>query len=217
MVFFSILASGEQLHVAGFVTPLFLPDWILGRLPFFANVRAPSRIIAFAYLFLAMGVGFAVATALRERKWIWQVAAAVVSVLIVLDFYPAHLATTPLICARGLETVRTDRSGNLGVFNLPLSYADEDNYMLDQICDHQPLVGGMIARETGSTLIDRLSFTDLARQRKQLREGHVKYVVIHRPHNGLYAWNAFLPPVSAFLRTYQTVYDDPDLMVLRVY
>ena len=89
--------------------------------------------------------------------------------------------------------------------------------MLDQICDRRPLIDGMISREMGETLIDRLSLTDLVRQRAQLQEGHVKYVVIHRPRNGLHLWNNWLPPVSAFLQTYRKVYDGPDLIVLRVY
>ena len=217
MLFFSVLASGEQLHAAGLVTFFYLPDWILDKLPFFANVRAPSRIIVYAYLFLAIGVGFAIAKALQERSRIRSAIVTAIAVLIVLDFYPAHLATTPLVCERGLEILKTDRNGAFGVFNLPISYADEDSYMFDQICDHQPLVDGMISRETNATLIDRLSFTDLEHQRAQFRAGHVKYVVIHRPRNGLYAWNAFLPPVSAILRTYREVYSDSDLIVLRVY
>jgi hypothetical protein len=89
--------------------------------------------------------------------------------------------------------------------------------MLDQICDHRPLIDGMISRETGATLVDRLALTDLHRQQVQLRDAHVKYVVIHRPRNGLYSWNAWLPPVSAYFRTYRKVYDGADMIVLRTY
>jgi len=42
-------------------------DIALDRLPFFANVRAPSRAIVFVYLFLSIGIGFAAATVLRRR------------------------------------------------------------------------------------------------------------------------------------------------------
>ena len=116
----------ENVYAAGVAFPIYLPDAILDKLPFFENVRAPSRIIAFVYLFLAIGVGFAVATALRERRRVWQTAAAVAAVLIVLDFYPAQLTTTPVTCARGLTVLKTDPERGFGVFNLPMSYADED-------------------------------------------------------------------------------------------
>jgi len=217
MIFFSVLASGELFHLAGFVTPVFLPDAVLDRLPFFANVRSPSRIIVFTYLFLAIGIGFAMATALKERAQIWRIGAAAAAMLIVLDFYPAHLSATPMTCSRGLAVLKADPEYGFGVFNLPIGYADEDTYMFDQICDGRPLIDGMISRQTGQTLIDRLSLTNLERQRKQLRDAHVKYVVIHRPRDGLYAWNAFLPPMLRFLRTYRQVYSDPNLIVLRVY
>ncbi len=193
------------------------PTPLLDRLPFFANVRAPSRIIVFTYLFLAIGVGFAAATALRERRRIWHVAVAATAALILLDFYPAHLAATPVACPKGLAVLKADPERGFGVFNLPISYADEDSYMLDQICHHQPLIDGMISRPMGETLIDRLSLTNPERQRQQLRQAHVKYLVIHKPRNGLYAWNGFLPPIARFLQTYRKDYNDSELIVLRVY
>jgi hypothetical protein len=217
MSFFAVLASGEALHIAGIATYFYLPDAILDRLPFLANVRAPSRIIVFSYLFLAVGVGAAAATALGASGWMRRMAVALAAVLIVLDFYPAHLTTTAPTCARGLALLTADPERGFGVFNLPISYADEDSYMLDQICDHRALVDGMISRETGTTLIDQLSLNDLARQKAQLRNGHVKYIVIHRPRNGLYSWNSWLPPVARFLQTYHEVYSGPDIVLLRVY
>ena len=218
MIFFSVLASGESLHIAGLVSPVYLPDIVLDRLPFFANVRTPSRIIVFTYLFLAIGVGFAAATALREQRRIWQLAVAAVAVLIVFDFYPAHLAATPVTCPKGLAMLKADPERGFGVFNLPISYADEDSYMLDQICDGRALIDGMTAREMGQTLIDRLSLTDPVRQREQLRRAHVKYVVIHKPRNGLYAWNDdVMPPMAKVEHAYREVYNDSQLIVLRTY
>jgi hypothetical protein len=75
----------------------------------------------------------------------------------------------------------------------------------------------MISREMNQTLVDRLSLADPERQKTQLRNAHVKYVVIHRPRSGLFSWNTWLPPVSRFLQTYREVYSDPELIILRVY
>jgi hypothetical protein len=216
MIFFAILASGETLHIAGVSSFVYLPDALLDRLPFFANVRAPSRIIVFTYLFLAIGVGYAAATALRERPRIWRIAVAAGAILMVLDFYPAHLAATPLICPTGLAVLKADPEQGFGVFNLPISYADEDAYMFDQICHGRPLIDGMTSRQMGQTLIGSLSLTNLKQQKAQLRNAHVKYIVIHRPRDGLYSWNGWLPPVAQFRRTYHEVYSGPDMIVLRV-
>ena len=217
MSMFSILAMGEWLHVAGISTVLPLPDAVLDKLPFFANIRSPSRAIVFVYLFMAIGIGCAAQVALRGDGIARRLGVGVAGLLILLDFYPAHLTAAPLVCSRGLGAIEADPERGFGVFNLPISYADEDTYMLDQICDHRPLIDGMISREAGQSLIDRLALTDLGRQRVQLARAHVKYLVIHRPHDGLYAWNKFLPPIAEFLRTYRQVYSGPDLIVLRVY
>lgn len=217
MIFFAILASGEALHVAGTVTFIHLPDALLDKLPFLANVRSPSRIIVFTYLFLAIGIGYAVATALREHRPIVHAAVAAIAVLIGLDFYPAHVPVTSTACPKGIAVLKSDPERGFGVFDLPISYAAEDTYMLDQICDGRPLIVGVTAREMGQTLINRLSLTDVRKQQEQLRQAHVKYLVIHEPRNGLYAWNKFLPPLAQYLHTYRLAYGDPELLVLQVY
>jgi hypothetical protein len=45
----------------------------------------------------------------------------------------------------------------------------------------------------------------------------VKYIQLHRPRMGHYAWNSELAPVSQFLKTYRTVESGPDMVVLKVY
>ncbi|HWY17003.1 MAG TPA: hypothetical protein VNX86_17860 [Rhizomicrobium sp.] len=217
MLTFCILASGEALHVDGMVTPLHLPDAALDKLPFFANVRAPSRAIVFVYLFLGMGIGSAAAAALRHRHFASKAGVAAMAALIALDFYPANLAATPVACPSGLTVLKTDPDRGFGVLNLPLSYADADSYMLEQACHGRPLVDGITSREMATTLINRLSFGDVPTQREQLIRAHVKYILVHRPRNGLYAWSKELPPVAQFRKNYRAAYDGPDMIVLRVY
>jgi hypothetical protein len=51
MVLFCVFASGDWLHLLGHKT-IPMPDLVLSKLPFFRNVRTPSRAIVFVYLFL---------------------------------------------------------------------------------------------------------------------------------------------------------------------
>jgi hypothetical protein len=212
---FVILAAGEALHAGGQVTILHLPDVALDKLPFFANVRTPSRAIVFAYLFLAIGIGLAAATALKSRAALARAATAIVAVLIVADFYPAHLAATPVACPPGLAVLARDPGRGFGVLNLPLGYQEDNFYLLEQACHGRPLVDGNTTREMAmTTLVYRLSFTDIPRQRAQLAQAHVKYVLLHHVRG-----NPQLPapPVAALRATYRAVYDGPDMTVLRVY
>lgn len=217
MLTFSILACGEALHIAGRITFIGLPDVFLDGLPFFANVRTPSRAIVFVYLFLGIGVGFAFATILQSRRLISKGVATILAALIVIDFYPVNLPATSISCTPGLEVVKADPDRGFGVLNLPLRYAEEDAYMFEQVCHHHPIVDGRTAREMSETLLYRLSWTDLPQQQKQLAQAHVKYLLLHRQRDGLYRWNKQLAPVSAYTKNYHIVYDGWDMTVLRVY
>jgi len=217
MLTFAILACGETLHIAGLSTLIPLPDAALDSLPFFANVRTPSRAVVFVYLFLAVGIGFALTLALRNRRFLSKVGIAVVAALIIVDFYPVNMAVTPVACPPGLAVLKADPERGFGVLGLPLGYADENAFMLEQVCHGRPIVGGMTSREMGQTLIYRLSITDLAQQKRQLSQAHVKYILLHRPGNGLYQWQKELGSVPSYLKQYRTVYDGADMTVLRVY
>jgi hypothetical protein len=217
MLLFSILACGETLHIAGLSTHVPLPDSALDKLPFFANVRTPSRAIVFVYLFLSIGTGFAIASFLRRRTTTRIATALALASAIVIDFYPATLAATPVGCSRGLGVLESDPAQGFGVLNLPWGYAEEDSYMLEQVCHRRPIVDGMTTRDMGDTLLDRLALTDLPKQRQQLVGAHVKYILLHRPRSGLYRWNKEIAPLSRFLEIYRPVYEGPDMIVLRVY
>lgn len=216
-IFFAILAGGEALHIAGHATPIHLPDVVLDKLPFFANVRTPSRAIVFTYLFLAIGVGFAIADVLQNRRPLSLSAVAALTVLVVLDFYPAKLDSTPVGCPKALAVLASDSERGFGVLDLPIGYVEENSYLFLQTCHGRPQMGGATTREMGKTLVNRLPYADLGATKIQLRQAHVKYLIIHWPQNGLYAWNPWLPPVAQFLRAYQTAYSGPDMTVLRVY
>jgi hypothetical protein len=171
----------------------------------------------FVYLFLSIGIGYAMTAILRRNRAGTRAAALVLAVLIVADFYPATLTATPIACSQGLHVVQVDPERGFGVLNLPWGYAEENAYMLEQVCHRRPIVDGMTTREMGETLLYRLQLTDIQKQRAQLARAHVKYILLHRPRNGLYRWNKEFAPVAQFLKFYRVVYSGPDMAVLRVY
>jgi hypothetical protein len=135
----------------------------------------------------------------------------------VLDFYPANLQSAPVSRSPGLTVLSADHEQGFGVLNLPFGYTEEDTYMLEQAYHGRPMLGGVTAREMTTTLVNRLPLANLPRQRQQLVQAHVKYILLHHPADGLYAWSEGLAPVAEYMRTYPSVYRDRQLTVLRVY
>ena len=221
MAAFCIFASGDSLHVLGYRT-IPMPNAALSRLPLFGNVRTPSRAIVFVYMFLAIGIGHAAALAWRHRqrpRVRWGMAA--LGALIVLDFFPARrLAMTPVACSSGLAVIRDDPEKGFGVLDLPRwSYVESNFYMLQQACHSRPIAQGNTSRDVVVSLRDRLETRDLQAQQRQLAAAKIKYIVINRHNNvgRLFLWDPEDGPEDQYLATYPTVYDGPDLTVLKVY
>lgn len=225
MLVFCIFASGDSLHLAGHKT-IPMPDAALSQLPFFRNVRAPSRAIVFVYMFLAIGIGQAFALAWRH----WQRPAArwgmaAVAAMMVLDFFPARsLAMTPVACSPGLAVIRDDPEKDFGILDLPsgwpAGYVEGHFYMLQQAaCHSRPIAQGNTSRNVVVTLRDNLETSDsLEAQQRKLAASKVKYVIIHSHSMGLaFNWYPEDGPRDQYPLTYTVVYDGPDLMVLRVY
>jgi hypothetical protein len=212
MLTFMILASGEVLHLGGTPLRVPMPDFVLSQLPFFANVRTPARAMVFAYMFLGIGVALAIA-ALRNRyagRWLVGTAA----VLLLLDFAPVNLETTPMACAPELAVLHNDPSTGFGVLDLPSGYVPQNFYMAQQACHGRPIVLGIVSRQLEPTLGNRLAFYDIGAQHRQLAGAHVKYLLLHRPQNATPSWDK---TVAAYRSEYNTVLDGPNLTVLKVY
>jgi hypothetical protein len=226
MAVFCVLASGASLYVLGRST-IPMPDALLAELPFFANVRTPSRAIVFVYLFLAIGIGHAASLAWQHRHRSpvrWGLVA--VAALMVLDFYPFHLYITPVSCPPALAIIHDDPEGGFGVLNLPdHSERASKAYMLLQVCHGRPIVQGATSRDVVVTLRDRLETRDLDVQQRQLFAAKVKYIVTISPRTEwlfgrpkwLFMWSPDDRAEVDYSRTYPIVYSGPDLTVLRVY
>jgi hypothetical protein len=198
-----------------------LPGTLLAFLPFFKNVRTPSRAVVFVYLFLAIAVAQAMAFLSHRlamqpiRKYLTLGA---ICALIVVDFWPARIDITPISCTPGDAVIGDDPETDFGVLNLPGGNIPGNAYMADQVCHHRPIVIASIAREVTQSLSDRLEVKDLGLQRKQLIDNKVKYIVLRRKDDAIYRWaNKEDGERDAYSQTYPAVYEDAEVLIFRVY
>lgn len=216
MIFFAVIAGGETLHVGGHVTPLHLPGLVLAKLPFFSNVRTPARAIVFVYLFLGIALAQASVMVWRNPKPVARAFLATAAVLIVLDFTPAQLASTPTACPPVLQVIAKDGAA-FGVLDLPRSYDNGNAFMMLSACHGKPIVQGETSRRLSFTLGDWLETRDLAAQQRQLEAARVKYIVLHEPQGNLFAWTQGNGIRADYDKTYRKVGQDKGLTLLRVY
>ena len=133
----------------------------------------PARAMVMVFLFLGLALGYArlacSATAkLRADRWSRR--------LMLLDFMPAHLASTPADLPAGAGQPSPAIPNKSGVLDLPRGYDEGNAAMMLSACHGHPIVAGETARQMGVTLLDRLQTHDLAAQQRQLAAAHVKYV-----------------------------------------
>ena len=219
MIFFMVLASGDALHWNGATLPVHMPDIVLARLPFFANVRTPARAIVFVYLFLGLGAAAIVAWLLREKRGLASgIGLVALAVLMALDFYPAHLQVTPMACAPELRLIASDPDRSFAVLDLPFGYSETNYYMAQQACHGRPIAQGMVARQLTPTLADYLNVKDLAAQRRDLGAGRIKYILLHKPEAGMFSWDKDDDgDLVLYRRSYAVVEESPEMTVLKVY
>ncbi|MFZ1102514.1 MAG: hypothetical protein WAN86_06670 [Hyphomicrobiaceae bacterium] len=222
MAVFCTLAAGDSLHVLGSRT-VPMPGTVLSQLPFFNNVRTPSRAIVLVYIFLAVGVGHAIGLALKHRPGrVARSGMGALALLVVLDFAPVRqLAVTPIACSTGLAIVRDDPEKGFAVLDLPSGYNEGNFYMTQQAaCHSRPILHGNTSRNVVRSLRDRLETSDFEALRRQLVDAKVKYIVLHarRGANDLrFAWLPQNGARSQYLRTFPIVYVSPEVTILRVY
>ncbi len=222
MAFFMLMAAGRSLHVLGHSVPgLYLPTALTEHLPFFGNVRTPSRAIVYVYLFLGVAIGCILKALCFDpgaRRYRWQrhagtrrALAAVLALGIFLDYYSIVRETTPVACPPAYDLIRRDTERPAAVLDLPTTYLTGNRAMMAQIFHQHPIVHASISRKLAPSLIDNLAFDDLDLQQRQLREAGVRYIVLHKR----------MPPGRrrldqvAYARRYRTVHEDGDHAVFR--
>lgn len=223
---FMILAMGVSPHFLGRSLPLPLPYRLLHALPFFSQARNPSRIIAYAYLFLGILVALALHHFLSasRTKFRGRMLMAAVFLLVFLDFYAADKAVTPVALPPCYAVIQKDPSANFGILELP---RDGARYMMYQTMHGIPCVQGYLGRRFEKTLTDRL-VTDtkhLDAQKKMLLASRVKYIVFFKKR---LEWNAADPTdvasaterertAALYAGFYNEVFNDDAAAVFRVY
>ena len=223
---FMILAMGVFPHFLGRTLPVSLPYRLLQALPFFSQARNPSRIIVYAYLFLAILTAFSLRHILAgiKQKMHGQTVWAAVFLLIFLDFYAADKAMTPVDLPRCYAVIQKDPARNFAILELPRDFA---RYMMYQTMHGIPCVQGYMGRRFEKTLTDYL-VTDLKRlpaQKKMLVANRVKYIVFFKKKLD---WDAANPAAAEYVKkreqmaavyakTYEKVYTDDAAFVFKVY
>jgi hypothetical protein len=213
MFAFLLMTLGPQPHVLGRWLPVAMPDRIVMFMPFLGNARCPSRFVVVVYLFWSVVVAIslsAIIDRMKSRKY--KIALmAVVPFVLFLDFFATSDRTTTVSLPKCYSIM--ERAGErYGVLDLPSGYAEVDRYMMYQALHHLPIVQGWASRKLSETLIDSLDFVDFKRQKQQLIESKVKYIVIHKQ---------FLPRKSVnpedYVEHYPTVYQDERSIVFKLY
>jgi hypothetical protein len=154
--------------------------------------------------------------ALRNRGGAARGGLALIAVLMLLDFVPVHLPTTPAICPAPL-TALAGEPGDFGVLDLPGGYGESNAAMMLSACHGHAIVTGETSRHMSFSLADRLESRDLAQQKRQLTAAHVKYIVLHRQQGELFRWSTRDGAWAEYMRNYQPAYSGGGLIILRVY
>lgn len=215
MLFFSSFALGSHLHILGQkLAWLPLPTFVTESIPFFRNVRTPSRAVVFNYLFLGIAVSEIVKASLvrysvKQTSWI----VVVIFALLILDFYPAVQNSTPVSLPKAYDVVRMDPDHDFGIMDLPKTYEDGNRYMMYQVFHQRPIVHASISRKLTMTLSNVMEMVDLPLQREELIHSRVKYIVFHNHPISTKGRQ----DVTEYRYCYPVVYEDEDQVVFKVY
>ena len=140
---------------------------------------------------------------------------ALILLLIIMDFYPTRLESTPVRCSDAYNIINQDPDNDFAILDLPKGYYEGNQHMMYQAaCHGRPIVTGTAPREKKHNLIDILERRDMMKQKKQLIENKVKYIVIHKHfiENEL-----SLEDIAELTSNYTTLYNDNENIVLRIY
>lgn len=182
ILFFMILSFGSYLHIAGQMLYIPLPTLLTEYIPFLKNVRTPSRAVIFVYLFTGVSVAMIVAYFLiNKKRTIVITTLCFLSVITFVDFYPSGLESTPVRCPPVYAWIDKDTSRDFGIINFPVSYLQNNKYMMLQAaCSQRPIANGYVGRNLRDSLIDTLDMSDLEVQKDVLKNEKIKYIVIHK-------------------------------------
>jgi len=212
-----IMAMGASIHVLGFRIFITLPYTIIKSLPLISNARCPARYIVYVYLFLAIIISFAFKHLFdrygksNRNKCLLVLLIA----LIFFDYFSVCNVTTKAYLPPCYSVIKKENK-QFGILDLS-PYPDPATYMMYQTYHEIPIVQGYLSRKIGKTLIDHLGYKDLQKQKAQLIESHIKYIVIHKFRLVVIGFDQIQLKINDYEDQYKKIYEDADSIVLQVY
>lgn len=230
MLVFMAFSMGVSLHVGGKIIPTWMPYDVLEQISLFKHARNPSRIIVYAYLCLAVLVGFAWksffdSTQGHKRR---RLLATSIALLIMFDFYQPVHAVTPVELPACYQPLIADAEYPQRKFLMLDIPWDGGRYAMYQTIHEIPNLQGYLGRKFGVSLIGKIPFDaeHLHIQKALLTQNKVKYVVFHKnkldwagksdKERIAYLYGTHLM-VQNYKRIYPVVYEDKNAVTFRVY
>ncbi len=217
MVSFLILASGTQIHYFGKEIPILLPYELIKNIPFLASARIPARNIVIVYLFLAIIIAFIIKYLFDNNKSYKKfiLLFSIITLLIIFDYFAPIKERTNIFLPQCYDKIK-DSDKDSGILNLPLDdrnlpFNYDTRFMLHQTYHELPIANGYISRENGSTLVDNLELNKFLKQKKQLADNHIKYIVVHKNFP-----TAKYLDIAEYKKHYQLICDDSENMIFEI-
>lgn len=210
---FLIFSFGATLHFGGVISPVFMPEALFKFLPVLSNVRAPSRLIIYVYLFwgVLVAVALQLLAAKVKRDWLRKTIFIVVPLLLFMDYYSAKVDKTEVALPPCYKLIGKD-TDSFAILDLPLAYDPSCYYMMHQALSDIPTVNGSITRQVGQSLLNHLEMNDLSMQKEQLLKNKVKYIVIYKQLPFSEDLN-----IDHYRDAYESIYEDDANLVLSVW
>jgi len=187
---FAILALGPWLHVAGLVSFVPLPYFVLSSvIPLVALAGVPARFMAMAFLGVAVAVGLALTALVPARPAPRRTAVlALVLVGLLLEYAPRPYTTTRFVIPSFYADLAREADVGQAVLDLPSATG-----MLYQTVHGKRIVGGYVARTPRAQwealvthpvvrfVAEDLPCTESLRAeiRERLRHESVRWIVLH--------------------------------------
>ncbi len=211
---FLILSMGSYLHIMGLKTSLILPYRIIEHIPVLLSMRTPARAVVYVYLFWSIIVGLSITNIMDSNLKRKRLVLSLILPLVFLDFLSFSYYKTEVFEPQVYREIKREED-EFGILDLPAKYYPFSSYyMMYQTYHNIPMVGGYISRKLNKTLIDYLDYDNIDKQREQLIENRVKYVVIHKlffdPEN-------ITDIIKPYLSNYSNIYEDRTNILLKVY
>ncbi len=216
-LFFMLWGFGTWLHILGTRLPIPMPHLISQHIPLIANLRIPSRAMAFVYLFFGIMCGIAVSHFIKTRSR--TLITTIILLLIMFDFYPTRITQGEIRLPEAYEIIRQDEDSKFGILEIPSSYTQGNRHMMYQTFHGKKIMSGSVSRKIRKTLIDNMIWDSLENQSQLLQSYNIKYIVIDKTKSALLDnyISKYGKSVAYYRNFYNVIYEDGIHTVIKTY